>query len=351
MCQMLTLWNNGRKGRTYEFIDRHISNHIRMSGTSVYVHKYLGGPESDGSIDDLTKIQDVVFLENRDRKYETGIYELSGVYNVADIDFDLRQFGIFLANDTLFIEFHINDMLTTIGRKIIPGDVFELPHQRDDMQLDPSSRAVNRFYVVQDASKGASGFSSTWYGHIWRVKCAPMTGAQEYADILDQQALDPFGLSQGTTLRDIITTEAKELDINDEIFELAKESVSKRYFETRQFYYVPGEASAYPWIFAGDGIPPNGAFLLGSGDSFPKEAEPDSYYLRLDYKPSVLFQFTDNIWQRREIDHRTAQWTAASSLMLDFFNNSEMTTLDDGRLIDQKTALSKVLKYRPDADF
>lgn len=348
---MLTLWNNGRKGKNYEFIDRHISNHMRMSGTHVYIHMYLGVPDEDGSVTSLTKIQDVTFLENRDRKYSKDVQILTGCYNVQDVDFDLRQFGIFLANDTLFIEFHINDMLRILGRKIIAGDVLELPHMRDDMQLDPESRAVNRYYVVQDASKGASGFSATWFGHIWRVKAAPMTGAQEYADILDQQALDPFGFSQGTTLRDILTTERSEKAINEEIVDLAVQEVSRRYFETRQFYYVPGSDTSDPWVFAGDGNPPNGATLLGSGDSFPKTPVEGDYYLRTDYKPATLYQFTAGRWAGVEVDHRTSHWSAANRVIESFFNNKETTTLDDGTTISQKIALSKAVRYKPDADF
>lgn len=347
---MLTLYNDGRKGRNYQFIDRHISNHMRMSGTDVYIHMYLGVPDENG-VASLTKIEDVTFLENRDRKYSKNIQILRGCYTIQDIDFDLRQFGIFLANDTLFVEFHINDMLAVLGRKIIPGDVFEFPHMRDDMQLDPQSRAVNRFYVVQDASKGASGFSATWFGHIWRVKIAPMTGAAEYADLLDQQALDPFGFSQGMTLRDILTTEAQDLTINEQIIDLAVEDVAKRYFETRQFYYVPGSDTSDPWVFAGDGIPPNGAVSLGSGDVFPSNPAQDAYFLRLDYKPSVLFQFNSGRWERREYDHRTSHWSAANRVLEDFWNNANETVLDDGSTIAEKVALSKVLKYRPDADF
>ena len=348
---MLTLWNNGRKGKNYEFIDRHISNHIRMSGTDVYLHLYLGVPDEDGSVNSLTKIQDVTFLENRDRKYSKDIQILSGVYNVQDIDFDLRQFGIFLANDTLFIEFHTNDMLRILGRKIIPDDVLELPHMRDDMQLDPASRAVNRYYVVQDASQGASGFSATWFGHIWRVKAAPMTGAQEYADILDSQALDPFGVGQGTTLRDIISSENVDKAINEEVVAKAVESVSRRYFETRHFYYVPGDETSSPWIFAGDGVPPNGAALLGSGISFPQGAAEGAYYLRTDYKPATLFQLEGGKWLWREVNHRTTTWSAANSLLEDFINNNGKMKLDDGSLIEEKVSLSKAVKYRPEADF
>jgi hypothetical protein len=348
---MLTLWNDGRKGRNYGFIDRHISNHMRMSGTAIYVHMYQGVPDEDGSVTSLTKIQDVTFLENRDRKYSKDIQVLTGCYNVQDIDFDLRQFGIFLANDTLFIEFHINDMLAMLGRKIIAGDVLELPHMRDDMQLDPEARAVNRYYVVQDASKGASGFSATWHAHIWRVKAAPMTGAQEYADILDQQALDPFGFGQGMTLRDIITTEGKDAKINKAVIEEAVENVSRRYFETRQFYYVPGSDTSDPWIFAGDGVPPNGAELLGSGDVFPARPSQGDYYLRTDYQPATLYQFENGKWLGVEIDHRTSHWSAANRVLESFFNNTATMTLDDGTVISQKVSLSKAIKYKPEADF
>jgi hypothetical protein len=348
---MLTLWNDGRKGKNYNFIDRHISNHIRMSGTGILVHMYLGVPDKDGSVTSLTKIQDVVFLENRDRKYSKDVIQLIGCYNVQDVDFDLRQFGIFLANDTLFIEFHINDMLAILGRKLIPGDVLELPHMRDDTQLDPEAKAINRFYVVQDVNRGASGFSATWYGHIWRVKAAPMTGAQEYADILDQQALDPFGFGQGMKLRDIMTTEKIEEEINDAVVEEAVQSVSRRYFETRQFYYVPGSETGDPWVFAGDGNPPNGAALLGSGDVFPTEREEGDYFLRTDYTPVTLFQYENNRWTRREVDHRTSHWSAANRVLESFFNNTNETTLDDGSTISERAALSKVLKYRPEADF
>ena len=52
-------------------------------------------------------IQDLLFLENRDRKYDPDIYVMRGVYNISDIDFNLSQFGLFLQNDTIFITFHI----------------------------------------------------------------------------------------------------------------------------------------------------------------------------------------------------------------------------------------------------
>ena len=61
---------------------------------------------------------------------------MRGAYALADNDsFDLTQFGAFLANDTLFMNFHIESMVSTLGRKLMPGDVLELPHLRDDLAV------------------------------------------------------------------------------------------------------------------------------------------------------------------------------------------------------------------------
>ena len=107
----LSLWNK-TKTNDYEFIDRIVGEHIFAGGTGVHIHKYIGiqdtpndsdptRPSSGSQNNNEVFIQDLLFLENRDRKYSKDIYELRGQYNLADNDaFDLTQFGMFLANDT-----------------------------------------------------------------------------------------------------------------------------------------------------------------------------------------------------------------------------------------------------------
>ena len=110
---------------------------------------------------------------------------MRGVYNSQDIDFDLSQFGLFLNNDTLFITFHYNFMIDTLGRKLMSGDVLELPNLKDYNPLDSSiARAIPKYYVIQDAAFASEGFSQTWLPHLWRVKATPLVSAQEYNDIL-----------------------------------------------------------------------------------------------------------------------------------------------------------------------
>ena len=78
----------------------------------------------------------MLFLENRDRKYDTSIYEMRGIYNVQDIDFDLSAIWYVLQNDTVFMTVHINSSVKTLGRKLMNGDVIELPHLKDEYALD-----------------------------------------------------------------------------------------------------------------------------------------------------------------------------------------------------------------------
>lgn len=229
------------KTNDFNFHDRTIREQFDIGGTAIHVHKYLGPKETIHSKDPTepnygsgleldptlgieinpegfineTKIQDLLFMENRDRKYDPDIFELRGVYNVTDNDFDLTQFGLFLTNDTMFITFHINDMVAKVGRKLMPGDVLELPHLRDDLLLNHDRNAINKFYVVQDANRGSEGYSQTWYSHIWRVKVTPLTDTQEYADILGT-ADDPNSLKQD------LSSYKTEINISNAIIQSAE---------------------------------------------------------------------------------------------------------------------------------
>ena len=131
-------------------------------------------------------IQDLLWQENRDRKYEPNVYKMRGIYQRADQDFDLSQFGLFLATGTLFMVFHLRDMVDLIGRKLMAGDVLELQHLIDYDALNQDvPAALKRYYVVGDASFAAEGFTPTWWPHLWRVKLNPLVDSQEYKDILN----------------------------------------------------------------------------------------------------------------------------------------------------------------------
>lgn len=184
------------KTQDYKFLDRTINEMFTVGGTDLYIHKYLGPAEQGPSKDftqpqynnlDPTNIQDLLFLENRDRKYAPDIYRIRGHYNVQNLDFDLSQFGLFLNNDIIFITVHYNTMIDLLGRKLMVGDVLELPHLTDYHPLNETIPiGLRRYYQITDANYASEGFSQTWYPHLWRIKCEPLVDSQEFSNILEQ---------------------------------------------------------------------------------------------------------------------------------------------------------------------
>lgn len=290
-----------RPNRTndYRFIDRTIREMYTIGGLDLYVHKYLGpkvGPDSQQGNNDATLpkysesnplfIEDLLLLENRDRSYDPDIYIMRGVYNQQDVDFDLTQFGLFLNNDTLFITFHYNDMIDTFGRKLMSGDVLELPNLKDYNPLNTAiPKALPKFYVIQDAAFASEGFSQTWLPHLWRVKATPMVNSQEYKDIIDEPLetdniwdpgnfypagtvvnygdqyytasqnvmpgteitnTDYWTLTTPNTVGDSGSTRNKDLEINDAILTQAEAEVPLSGYDTTQYYILPTTPDGKP---------------------------------------------------------------------------------------------------------
>ena len=357
----LDFWSGGRRTNDYKFMDNIVKQQLYIGGTALYVHKYLGIFDQ-GNTGDLTQpsqngvqrekyIQDILLLENRDREYSPDIYEIKGHYSITDNDFDLTQFGIMLASDTIFIVVHLNDMIERIGRKFMCGDVLELPHLRDDTLLDENASAVNRFYVVQDSNRASEGYGPHWWPHLWRLKCTPMTNSPEYRDILNN--LDPnngpYGTDNNTSsddLKNFLSTYQQSMGLTDAIIEQATAEVPKHYFESAQLYCVPqSDGMKYPYLYCEDGKPPNGAQVVGTGAKFPQNSKDQDFFLRTDYVPNILFQKQGNTWIRIESDNRHL-WKTANSILERFINNENTTTLDDGRKVSSRQDIKKVVKPR-----
>ena len=374
------------KSHDYDFLDKVIYEQFTVGGTDLFVHKYIGTKNPTGddvtqeqpqyAEQDVTNIQDLLFLENRDRKYDEDIYTLRGHYNVQDQDFDLSQFGLFLSNDTLFLTIHLNSSVKTLGRKIISGDVIELPHLNDEYALNDLSVALKRFYVVEDVNRAAEGFSQTWYPHLYRLKLKQIYDSQEYKDILDLPAGDEE--NPNNTLRDLMSTYEREMQINNAVIAQAEENTPASGYDTSHFYTISvldnGEVnlvtvdeqflvdqevdvsqitempprSGYPGYLVGDGLPPNGA-PLGSGPGFPANSGLGDYFLRTDFVPNRLFRFDGNSWRKVEDKVRT---TLTPNLQRDtlkgtFVNNTTVNNIA-GEDVIERQSLSKAL--RPKAD-
>ena len=364
----ISMWKPN-KGKDYEFIDRTSAESIQIGGLGVLVHKYIG-PTIDG---DVTDIDDVLFLENRNRRYDDVLVEMRGTYQPQDVDYDLSQFGIFLSSDTLRIDFHFNDMMDVLGRKLMSGDVLEFPNMRD---TDLKGVSINHYYVVQDALYSASGVGTGWYPHIWKVRAKKLPASEEYRDIINKASTnDTFaGEDAGTGIMPpgwATTVDAngnpgfgcdpriyQALDkycdyigITDEIIEEARDNVfyDPRFFEIPHIYIVMDD-QGHPqakWWGGGDGVPPNGAALRGMGTSFPDDMKDGEYFLRVDYDPDRLFQKQGSRYVRISDDLRKI-WLPMNRRLETYIDNIEITTLEDGSQVREKQSITKVIPQRKD---
>ena len=374
------------KGQDYTFLDKTVVEMFTVGGTDVFVHKYLGPKnpaEADATSDaprydsvKETNIQDMLFLENRDRKYDSSIYNLRGIYNVQDIDFDMSQFGLFLQNDTLFMTIPITSSVKVLGRKVMPGDVFELPHLKDEYALNDFNVALKRFYVVEDVNRAAEGFSATWYPHLYRVKLKQIYDSQEFKEILQKDA----GAGDGKTLRDVLSTYEKEMQINNAVVAQAEANTKKAGYDTTNLYTLQVDdkgkpelvttdtstldttthntladrinqtpsKSGYDGYLLGDGLAPNGE-VFGFGISFPSASDKGDYFLRTDFLPNRLFRYDGGRWIKMEDNVRMtlSNTDTRSNLKGTFVNNTKTSTIG-GETVTERQALSQALKPKAD---
>ena len=374
------------KGKDYEFLDKTITEMFTVGGTDVFIHKYLG-PSNPDEADATpsqprynavkeTNIQDMLFLENRDRKYDPDIYVIRGIYNVQDIDFDMSQFGLFLQNDTLFMTIPINTSVKTLGRKIMPGDVIELPHLKDEYALNDYQVALKRFYVVEDVNRAAEGFSQSWYPHLYRIKLKQIVDSQEFKEILDL----PSEEGSSNTLRDVLSTYEQEMQINNAVLAQAEADAPKSGYNTKQFYTLQvdkfgkpelvttdtstldisqqglladrvnqtPERSGYDGYLLGDGIAPNGE-SFGHGSSFPLNQIKGDYFLRTDFMPNSLFRYDGQRWAKQEDSVRlTMSNTDTRNTQKGTFINNTATDNIGGETVKERQPLSKALKPKAD---
>ncbi len=374
----ISLWNP-QKTNNFNFIDRAVGNLFRMSGDGVLVHMYEGPTiNANGGTDtSITTIQDVLFLENTSRKYNPDVIELRGHHQPQDVNYDLSQFGIFLSSDMIRIQFHYNDMVDSLGRKLIAGDVLEFPSLRDVPIFD-NAVGINRYYVVQDALYAAAGYGQKWFPHVWLVRAKLMTATPEFKEITDQAAggQTAGGVGQGIGIMPEGFTETANsagnpglgcnpnitasLDLFCKIISITDQNVAEagkyaffdpKFFESANLYIYLDPETNYPVIgsnfYSGDGEPPNGGPLVGAGIAFPPGMTDGQYYLRLDYYPERLFQKQGNCFKLIEVDV-LKNWTAYNRVLDTFIDNNRDTLLPDGTIIPEKQAISQVVKQKVD---
>lgn len=341
-----------------------------------------------------TTIQDILFLENRDRKYDPDVYVMRGSYQRQDNDFDLTQFGLFLQTGTVVMTFHHNDMVDILSRRVMNGDVLEFLHLKDDYAIDAET-ALKRFYVAGDCSWATEGFSPTWYPHLWRAKLSPLVDSQEYKDVLNNIAVldtsGPMGTAgnisaNATPLSNIISTYQTFMNINEAIIDQANYDVPKSGYDVSKIFaprvdengiaatdnltgddqtdtsdsevtsdqgsYSPTLEMNPKGYLSGDGLAPDG-LAVNAGVAFPTVANMGDYFLRLDYLPNRLFRFDGTKWVKMEDNVRTNLTPGDPNNQTwrnSFINNTNTLTTSTGDAnVPERQSLDQAL--RPKADY
>jgi hypothetical protein len=295
---------------------------------------------------------------------------------VNDVDFDMSQFGLFLQNDTIFLTVHINSSVKTIGRKLMSGDVIELPHLKDQHALNDYQVALKRFYVIQDINRAAEGFSPTWYPHLYRLKLKQIVDSQEFKEILDLPAEE----GSSNTLRDVLSTYEKEMQINAAVVAQAEADSGKSGYNTKHLYTLQvddkgkpelvttdintldastanemadrinqtPDRNGYDGYLLGDGFAPNGE-VFGHGIGFPIGSAKGDYFLRTDFLPNRLFRYDGSRWIKMEdaVRMTLTNTDTRNTQKMGFVNNTNTTTVA-GQTIEQRQSLSQALKPKAD---
>jgi hypothetical protein len=236
-----------------------------------------------------------------------------------------------------------------IGRKLIAGDVIELPHLKDEHALNDLTFALKRFYVIEDVNRAAEGFSVTWYPHLYRAKCVPLVDSQEFKDILDNIAnregfvgswnpsityypgdivefegikynvtTEVTGIAppnsqyyeRAETLRDITSTYEREMQLTSQVLDLAEKDAPASGYDTAKFFtlqlddqgraeLVTVDSSSIDASLEVEGVDEDGnpAFVGPSASSMLQTAQQSGYngYITEDGKPPNGAPFTAGI--------------------------------------------------------
>ena len=173
------------------------------------------------------------------------------------------------------------------------------------------------------------------------------------------------------TLRDLLSTYDKEMQINNAVVNQAEADAPQSGYDTSHYFSLALDAngntalvdtnndgipdtmqspnrSGYNGYLLGDGIPVNGA-AFGHGIQFPSVTEEGDYFLRTDFLPNRLFRFDGTRWVKQEDDVRTTMTnTATRDTQKGTFVNNTTTSTIAGETIIERQSLSKAL--RPKAD-
>ena len=345
------MWDQGVTHTDFKFLDSVCEEQFLISGVDIWLYAYEG-PDGNKCSTDATKpdyrtlgsqIDDIgnyVWMETPDRKYSVDAITLPMTYQEQDSTMDLMLPGLFLFN-TMDIALPYTLMLERVGRKIMEGDVIEMPHYRDDAQLDPA-KVTNRFYKVHDSFFAADGYSPIYTRHIWKLRLVPLTDSPEFKDILG---------SGKDSLSEALSTREKELGIMDLIIGQADAEVPYIHWDNEQVFTNEDTHKGGNIVGTHDNAresqPPK-VYTEWSEPGFPTGIANDAWILKTEYSPPIFWQAkvdpkTGLSTWRQFVYGGRQPYVGPDQTQADFLNNRDSYVDHNGNKVDSKQSIHDVI--------
>lgn len=269
----------------------------------------------------LDNVEDMIFLENRDRDYADISIQLKGHYDLIDVETELTKFGIDLPQQYVFtVSFAA--MVDQLGRPVVIGDIIELP---SEMQYDQNLNGVRKWLEVTDTAWSQEGYTPGWLPILYRITAVPAIASQENMSLFKSDK----GYDSMTDAQFMIDDSPLNLlgvDASEAILKTAEEEVPETGTDVSGLQSgmsvrdggIPGTYDGRD-LYAEDGMPPNGAPYT-EGAAFP-DAPNDGDYHRITYPntnlPIKLFQWNavKHRWIYLETDRRHQQTSFKPGMM------------------------------------
>lgn len=346
------MYQRGSNHPDEQLIDSLVEEQFLIGGVDIFVYPYIGPTGNVGSTDEtkpdytvkdaaITDLGNYVWGETAEREYSKDAIILPMTYQQEDAAFQMMIPGLFLF-DTMPIEIPYNLMLKRVGRRIMQGDVIEMPHYRDENILD-SDNVVNRFYTVQDSFFAAEGYSAIYTRHIWKLRLVPLTDSPEFADLLGDPNDDESLASQ-------LSSAQKELEIMDIIIGQASKEVPFLHWDNENNFTNTDETGETSIRGTHDnnreGLPPTDYTEVLE---FPVSPTDGEWVLRVDMKVPLFYQYVESTTTWRQFVYGGRQpWVGPDITQSDLLNNTDTYTDSNGNVKPSRQNIHDVIK--PDID-
>jgi hypothetical protein len=322
---------------------------------------FNGGPNDYWSVQALQfmdyevtsnkNIQDRIFLENRDRDYDSTPVAMKCAYIPIDVVSNSTKFGFWNGDtDRYTLDVSFTQAVQTLGRPFVIGDIIQLP---SETQYTPNLTPVLKYLEIVDVAWAVAGYTANWIPTLQRLIATPAVASQETQDVFGKltEDVDSTGLvdidnGQNPLYQDIFA-------INDTIKADANTRDPERGEDDADLTQLSKEvydfAAAHPNMnfpahidrtrskYGVDALPPNGEKFT-QGDTFPMTPKNGDYH-RLTYAavgkdiPARLYRYSvaKLHWVYLETDKRH-QTNNTKPYLQEFLNPDKSVSLP----VDQK---------------